>query len=331
MSSALQSILITGATGFVASHLIPSLDKQGWQITAAIRHNPIQISPNVTPIDTGDIDGSTNWQRTLNGIDTVIHLAARAHILSDDTSNPEAEFLKVNTEGTANLVKQSIQAGVKHFVFISSVGAMTTLSNQPLTENFPCQPDTPYGRSKLEAEQALISLANQSSMTWTILRPTLVYGPGNPGNMARLIQLINRGLPLPFGLVRNRRSFVYIGNLVDAIAICLTHPNAKNQIFLISDGQDLSTPQLIYKIAHHLGRSCNFLPVPPSLLKFAGYLGNTVQHLSKRPIPLNTSTIDRLLGSLVVDSNLIQTTLNWQPPYTIDQGLSQMLQPQCHF
>lgn len=331
MSIALQSILITGANGFVASHLIPFLDQQGYQITAAVRHSRTQILPSVTFIDSGDIDGSTNWQRTLNGINTVIHLAARAHILNDDTSNPEAEFLKINTEGTANLVRQSIQAGVKHFVFISSVGAMTTLSNQPLTENFPCQPDTPYGRSKLEAEQALISLANQSNMTWTILRPTLVYGPGNPGNMARLIQLINRGLPLPFALVKNRRSFVYVGNLVDAIATCLIHPNAKNQIFLISDGQDLSTPQLICKIAYYLGRPCNFLPVPPSLLKLVGYLGSTVQHLSKRPISLNTSTIDRLLGSLIVDNNLIQTTLNWQPPYTIDQGLSQMLQPQCHF
>ncbi len=326
----MKSILITGATGFIASHLILKLIQQDWQISATIRNPLHQLPPTVEPVTINNIDGTTNWDYALKDIDIVIHLAARAHILQDQATNPEAEFFKVNTEGTANLVKQAIQAGVKHFLFISSIGAMTTLSDQPLTENSPCQPDTPYGRSKLQAEQALISLANQSSMTWTLLRPTLVYGPGNPGNMERLIQLVNRGLPLPFASVKNRRSFVFVGNLVDAIATSLTHPKATNQTFLVSDGQDVSTLQLIHKIAYNLGRPCNVLPVPPSLLKLAGYLGDTVQYLSKRPIPLNTSTIDRLLGSLFIDSSHIQTTLNWQPPFTLDQGLEQTLQPQCH-
>jgi len=326
----MKSILITGATGFIASHLIPKLIQQDWQISATIRNPLHQLPPTVEPVTISNIDGTTNWNYALKDIDIVIHLAARAHILQDQATNPEAEFFKVNTEGTANLVKQAIQTGVKHFVFISSIGAMTTLSDQILSENSPCQPDTPYGRSKLQAEQALISLANQTSMTWTILRPTLVYGPGNPGNMERLIQLVNRGLPLPFASVKNRRSFVFVGNLVDAIATSLTHPKATNQTFLVSDGQDVSTLQLIHKIAYNLGRPCNVLPVPPNLLKLAGYLGDTVQYLSKRPIPLNTSTIDRLLGSLFVDSSHIQTTLNWQPPFTLDQGLEQTLQPQCH-
>jgi len=326
----MKSILITGATGFIASHLIPKLIQQDWQISATIRNPLHQLPPTVEPVTITNIDGTTNWNYALKDIDIVIHLAARAHILQDKATNPEAEFFKVNTEGTANLVKQAIQAGVKHFVFISSIGAMTTLSDQPLNENSPCQPDTPYGRSKLQAEQALISLANQSSMTWTILRPTLVYGPGNPGNMERLIQLVNRGLPLPFASVKNRRSFVFVGNLVDANATSLTHPKATNQTFLVSDGQDVSTLQLIHKIAYNLGRPCNVLTVPPNLLKLAGHLGDTVQYLSQRAIPLNTSNIDRLLGSLFVDSSHIQTTLNWQPPFTLDQGLEQTLQPQCH-
>lgn len=321
----MKSILLTGPTGFIASHLIPYLTQQPGEIRAAFRNPSKPLPPNLTPIPVGNIDGNTDWQDALKGTDTVIHLAARAHILHDSTPNPEAEFLKVNTEGTANLVRQSIQAGVRHFIFISSIGAMATLSERPLTENSPCQPDTPYGRSKLQAEKALIDLASQSSMTWTILRPTLVYGQGNPGNMERLVKLVSRGLPLPFGLVKNRRSFVYVGNLVEAIATCVTHPNAKNQIFLVTDGQDLSTPELIRKIAHHLGRPCHLLPVPPSLLRLAGDLGDTAEHLLKRPIPLNSSAIDRLLGSLPVDSRHIQTTLNWQPPYTIDQGLSQTL------
>jgi nucleoside-diphosphate-sugar epimerase len=326
----MKSILITGATGFIASHLIPKLIQQDWQISGTIRNPLHQLPPTVEPVTISNINGTTNWNYALKGIDIVIHLAARAHILQDKAANPEAEFFKINTEGTANLVKQAIQAGVKHFAFISSIGAMITLSDQTLSENSPCQPDTPYGRSKLQAEQALINLANQSSMTWTILRPTLVYGPGNPGNMERLIQLVNRGLPLPFASVKNRRSFVFVGNLVDAIATSLTHPKAANQIFLVSDGQDLSTLQLVHKIAYNLGKPCNVLPVPPSLLKLTGYLGDTVQYLSQRPIPLNTSTIDRLLGSLCVDSSHIQTTLNWQPPFTLDQGLEQTLQPQCH-
>ncbi|EDX72470.1 NAD dependent epimerase/dehydratase family [Coleofasciculus chthonoplastes PCC 7420] len=324
----MNSILITGATGFVGSKLIMLLSRKDWDICLAIRKSLPQLTFDtfdVTPVLIKNIDSCTDWQQSLNGIDSVIHLAARVHIWHEDTLDSEAEFLKVNFEGTANLVKQSIQAGVKHFMFISSIGAMATLSDHPLTETSPCQPDTPYGRSKLQAEQALIELASQSSMTWTILRPTLVYGSGNPGNMERLIKLINRGLPLPFGLVNNRRSLLYVGNLVDAIATCLTHPNAKNQTFLVSDGQDLSTPELIGKIAYHLERPCHLLPVPPSLLKLAGHLGDTIEQFTQRPLPLNTSTIDRLLGSLVVDSSHIRNTLNWQPPYTVDEGLSKTL------
>lgn len=323
----MNSILITGATGFIASYLIPYLNEQGWRITAATRrsYSYSQFPSPVVPITVGEINNDTNWQKALNNITTVIHLAARAHVLKEEVHNPESEFLKVNTQGTANLVKQSIQAGVKHFIFISSIGAMATLSDHPLTETSSCQTDTPYGRSKLQAEAALINLASQSSMTWTILRPTLVYGSGNPGNMERLIKLINQGLPLPFGLVKNRRSFLYVGNLVDAIATCLTHPNAKNQIFLVSDGQDLSTPELIRKIAYHLERPCNLLPVPPNLLRMAGHLGNAVEQLTQKSLPLNTLTVDRLLGSLFIDSSYIRTTLDWYPPYTLDEGLSKTL------
>jgi nucleoside-diphosphate-sugar epimerase len=326
----MKSILITGPTGFIASHLIPYFTKQGYQIRAALRNTSTALPPNVTPILVGEIDGNNDWTEALQDIDTVIHLAARAHILNDKSPNPEAEFFKTNTQGTANLVRQSIAAGVKHFIFISSIGAMATLSDQPLTENSPCNPDTPYGRSKLQAEKALIELAGPSKMTWTILRPTLVYGPGNPGNMERLIKLINRGLPLPFGSVKNRRSFVYVGNLIDAIATCLTHPKAKNQTFIISDGQDLSTPELIQKIAKYLEKPCNLLPLPPSLLKLGGYLGNTGERLLNRPLPLNSQTIDRLLGSLIVYTTHIQNRLNWQPPFTIDEGLLQTLRSQWH-
>ncbi|HEY9846685.1 MAG TPA: NAD-dependent epimerase/dehydratase family protein [Candidatus Caenarcaniphilales bacterium] len=324
----MKSVLVTGATGFVASHLISTFHQKGWQVKAALRSsNPTfnDALPWVKSVVVGSIHSHTQWHHALKGVDTVVHLAARAHILGDQATDSEAEYLEVNTYGTANLVEQSIQAGVKHFLFMSSVGAMTMTSNQPLTENSLCQPDTPYGRSKLQAEQLLINLAAQSSMSWTILRSPLIYGPRNPGNMERLIKLIQRGWPLPLGLVKNQRSLIYVGNLVDAIALILHHPQAVNQVFLISDTQSLSTPELIRKIANILNCSCYLLPLPPSFMRIAGSLGDAVEQRIHRSLPLNRQIVQRLLGSLVVDSTHLQKTLGWQPPFTIDQGLYQTL------
>ncbi|AFZ37650.1 UDP-N-acetylglucosamine 4-epimerase [Stanieria cyanosphaera PCC 7437] len=323
-----MKVLITGATGFIGSHLIPRLNLiNNCQLIAAIRNQDSQpkLSTTVKTIIVGEIDGDTDWSQALIGIDAVIHLAARAHILQEQVPDPEAEFIRVNTQGTANLVQQSIQAGVKHFIFISSIGAVATLSNQILTEETPPQPDTAYGRSKLKAEQALIELASNTNMTWTILRPTLVYGAGNPGNMASLLKLVKSGLPLPLKSVKNRRSFLYVGNLVDAIAICLTNPHAKNQLFLISDTQALSTLELIEQIANSLNTRSILIPVSPMVLKFLGYLGDLITYIIKRKLPINSVIINRLLGSLVVDSNYLYKTLNWQPPYTIKQGIAQGL------
>ncbi len=322
----MKTILITGATGFIASHLIPILHQQGWQIIAAIRSPSNSVIPvPVQTIIVGNIDENTDWQEALKEVDTVIHLAARAHILQDDASDPEAEFFKVNTLGTSNLIKQAILAKVKHFIFMSSIGAITTLSDKVLTENSICQPDTPYGRSKLKAEESLIELTQNSPMAWTILRPTLVYGQGNPGNMERLMKLVQRKLPLPFGALNNRRSFVYVGNLVDAILTTITHPKAQNQMFIISDGEDVSTAQLIRQIADCLELPCSLLPIPLSLLKLMGYLGNGIERVTQKPFILNSSTIARLSGSLWVDSRKIRHTLNWQPPYSFEQGLKETL------
>ncbi len=319
----MKTILVTGATGFIASHLLPILHQQGWKIVAPVRHH-FQQTP-VIPLKTvvvGDIDGETSWQKALEGIDTIIHMAASAHnIHNGNTPESIAQFFQVNTLGTKNLVQQAIQAGVKHFIFISSIGAMATLSNRILTENSPCQPDTPYGRSKLQAEQALIELANSSTMDWTIVRPTLVYGQGNPGNMERLIKLVEKKLPLPFGSLNNRRSFVYVGNLVSAITTIVTHPQASKQIFLISDGVDISTTQLIIQIAQCLELPYHLLPVTMTLLTLAGYLGDATQMVTRRNFALNSETIRRLNGSLWVDNSKICQTLNWKPPYTFEEGL----------
>jgi nucleoside-diphosphate-sugar epimerase len=306
----MTNILLTGGTGFIGSHLLPVLHKQNLQITLAIRHhlsNEFNLPYKI--IEVGEIVENTDWTKALKEVDTVIHLAARAHQLNDQAINPEAEFLRTNCEGTRTLVKAAIASGVKHFIFISSIGAMKTLSEQLLTEKSPCHPDSPYGRSKLQAEQALIELCQDSPMTWTILRPTLVYGIGNPGNMERLMKLVKTGFPLPLGAIKNRKSFAYVGNLVGAIITCINHPNAKNQTFIVSDGEDLSTIDLISHLGKALGKSPLLLPIPAELLRL------TTKLLGKADIG------DRLLGSLQVDSSKIRQVLDWTPPYTVDQGL----------
>jgi len=321
----MNSILVTGATGFIASHLLPLL-QQNHKITAAVRTQAPEIeNQGISTIIIGEINPHTKWRKALKGIDTVIHLAARAHIIQEKTANPETEFQLINHLGTANLVNQAITAGVKHFIFISSIGAMATLSEVILTEKTPCQPDTAYGRSKLGAEQSLMRLTQDTDMNWTILRPTLVYGPGNPGNMERLLKLVKLGLPLPFGAIHNRRSFLFVGNLISAIATVINHPQSHQQTFIVSDSEDISTPELIQRLAKLMNKPTKLVPLPPALLKVLGSLADTVESVSKKQLPINSGTIDRLLGSLFVDSSHIQTTLNWHPPYTLDQGLQKTI------
>ena len=306
-----MNILITGHTGFIGGHLTPALVAKNHFITGISRHIELDLAdPQLRQIQISSLEQYTDWHQALIGVDTVIHLAARAHILDDSVEDPAAEFFRVNTKGTINLIKAAIKAEVKHFIFISSIGAITTLSRDILTETATCQPDTPYGASKLAAETALIDLCQNTPMSWTIIRPTLVYGPGNPGNMQRLLKLVSSHLPLPLGSIDNQRSFLYIGNLIDAMITCLDHPNAKNQIFLLSDGQNISTPALIRHLTCFLNTRSILLPIPVPLLRLFGKITG------------KSSALDRLMESLVVSNEKIATTLNWQPPYSIEQGLA---------
>ena len=306
----MNNILVTGGTGFIGSHLLPVLNKQNLQVKLAVRnHLSSELNLPYKIVKVGEIDENTDWTEALKEVNTIIHLAARAHQLNDQALDPEAEFLRINCEGTKTLAKQAIAAGVKHFIFISSIGAMDTLSDTIISEESPCQPDTPYGRSKLSAETALIELCRNTQMNWTILRPTLVYGPNNPGNMKRLFALVTKKLPLPFGSMLNSRSLLYVGNLVDAIIKCIEDARAKNQTFIVSDGEDLSTSELISRMGNAMGEKTLLLPFPPSLLRLAAKM------IKKEEVA------DRLLGSLQVDSNKIRQMLDWKPPYTVDQGL----------
>jgi nucleoside-diphosphate-sugar epimerase len=301
-----KSILITGVTGFIGSHLLHELEQKNYNISIALRKPSHSKNKNII---IGEINNTTCWVNALKNIDVVIHMAARAHILQESVTNPEVEFDRINAQGTINLATQCIETGVKHFIFLSSIGAVTTLSDTIINESSPCNPDTPYGKSKLKAEQVLEKLCQNSNMTYTILRPTLVYGANNPGNMERLLKLTSKGLPLPLGGINNSRSLVYVDNLVDAIITCIEHPSAKNQTFIVSDGEDLSTPELIRRIGKAMGKTPLLLPIPSNLIKMGTKL------LGKGEVG------DRLLGSLQVDSSKIKKTLNWQPPYTVDEGL----------
>ncbi len=304
--------LVTGGTGFIGAALLSALHAAGWQVRATARNTP-EDSP--LPVDwrqVNDIGPDTAWDGLLEGVDCVVHLAARVHVLDETSKEPYAAFRRTNVTGTARLASACVEAGVGRFIYLSSVGVHGAKSFvQPLSESSPLSPHNDYSRSKLEAEQALAEIGRGAPLEIVILRPPLVYGPGAPGNFARLMRLVERGVPLPFGAVDNRRSLLYLGNLVDAIALCLAHPAAANQTYLVSDGEDVSTPELIRLLAARMGRQGRLLRVPTALMELGGKLVG------------RGAEVQRLLGSLVVDSGKIRRELGWRPPFTLDEGLAE--------
>lgn len=326
-----MNVLVTGATGFVGRHLLPGLERDGHSLTVPIREPgaearlPKAMAPKARRVLVlGDIDAQTDWREALRDVDAVIHLAAHAHVL-DETAQDEAAFMSVNARGTSQLVEQSVDAGVRRFVLMSSIGAVTAASDSQVTLNTPCEPETPYGRSKLAAERALLDQSGGTNMVWTILRPTLVYGPGNPGNMSRLVSLVRRGLPLPFGAVANRRSFTFVGNLVQATTTTLTHRNAANEVFLLGDGEDLSTAELIRRIAALTRSGTRLVSVPMPLLRGLAKGADALAKATGWSLPLDSATLRRLESSLYVDIEPLRQKLGWTPPIGVDEGLRRML------
>ena len=305
-----MKFLVTGANGFVGKALCAELLRQGQSVRAAVRseHAPIDDAEVVV---VGTIDGGTGWGAALRGIDTVIHLAARVHVMKDKAADPLAEFLKVNLYGTSNLAQQAASAGVKRFVYVSSVkvnGEQTTV-NRPLLEADEPDPQDPYGMSKWRAEQDLQRIAHETGLGVVIVRPPLVYGPGVKGNFFSLLAAIDRGIPLPLAGAHNTRSLVYVGNLVDALIACATQAAAAGQTYLVSDGADVSTAMLVEKIAGALGRNSRSFYLPPGLLRAAASLLGRAEQM------------DRLFGSLRVNDEKLRRELGWSPPYTLEQGL----------
>ena len=302
-----RMILVTGATGFVGSTVHEALN--GRTVCRALRQAAVDALPGDVVV--GDIGPGTDWRAALQGIDCVVHLAARTHVLQEDTADPLAAYRRINVEATRRLAQQAAAAGVRRFVFLSSIKVNgETTGDHPFTRNDTPQPQDAYGISKREAEDALRQIGTDTGMEIVILRPPLVYGPGVKGNFLRLLQAIARGMPLPLASIHNRRSLVYVGNLADAIITCMDTPAAAGKTYLVSDGEDVSTPALIRKLAAALGKSSRLLPCPPALLHFGAAL------LSKR------AAMMRLTGSLTVDASALRQELGWQPRYSLDQGLT---------
>lgn len=303
-------MLVTGASGFIGSALCRVLVAAGHAPRAAVRRIiPGSKGPD-TAIYVGEIDGNTNWSQALRGIDCVVHLAARTHVLHETAADPLEEYRRVNVEGTRWLAEQAVAAGVRRLVFLSSTkvnGERT--AGRPFKEEDAPRPEDAYGISKWEAEQALRRVAQETGLEVAILRPPLVYGHGVKGNFLRLMNIVAAGWPLPLASVHNRRSLIYVENLVDAILHCLARPEAAGQTYLVSDGEDVSTPELIRGIAAALGVQPRLLPCPVALLRLgAAALGRA-------------GDVTRLLGSLQVDSTKIRRELGWTPRYTMEEGL----------
>jgi len=298
-------ILVTGANGFVGTALCSRLVEQGGRIRSVSR----VTAPGCVPI--GTMDAATDWSAALQDVDSIVHLAARVHVMRDTETEPLAAFRKANVEATVNLARQAAQRGVRRFAFVSSikVNGESTREGVPFTADDMPAPVDPYGVSKREAEDALLQLGHETGMEIVVIRPPLVYGPGVKANFQAMMRWLRRGVPLPLGAIRNRRTLVGIDNLVDLTVTCLEHPGAANQIFLAGDGEDLSTTDLLRRLAKALDVSARLVPVPAWMLESGAAL------LGKRAVA------QRLCGNLQVDISKAQRLLGWTPPVSVDEGL----------
>ena len=306
-----MNILLTGASGFVGKATLAQLQRlPGTHIRLALRQPLADFAREHQHMISG-IDANTHWTSALQGIDTVVHLAARVHVMRDTATDPLAAFRAVNVDGTLALARQAVELGVRRFVYVSSVKVLgeSNAPNSAFTEDSPSDARDPYGISKLEAENGLKSLAEQTGLDMVILRPPLVYGPGVGANFQALMRAVQRGIPLPLGSIHNQRSLVSVHNLASAICLCTHHAKAINQTFLISDQRDLSTPELVRGIAKAMGRPARLLPVPPTLLNVLGKLTG------------RSAAVQRLCGDLRVDSKKISQLLGWQPVLTVQEAL----------
>ena len=304
--------LVTGPSGFVGTGLIQHLLRDpAQQVVAAYRSTAARRFDRVEAIQVGELAAHTDWRKALVGVDTVVHLAARVHVMHDTVDEPLAAFRRVNVDGSLRLGAQAAAAGVRRFVYVSSikVNGEATTSGQPFRAGDEPRPHDPYGVSKHEAELGLRQLAGATGMELVVVRPPLVYGPGVRANFRSMMGWLKRGIPLPFGAIDNRRSLVALDNLCDLLVTCTRHPAAAGQTFLAGDGEDVSTTQLLARLGEALGHAARLVPLPPALLRtMFGALGKA-------------DISQRLFSSLQVDISATRDRLGWQPPISLDEGL----------
>jgi nucleoside-diphosphate-sugar epimerase len=304
-------ILLTGATGFIGQALLDELPRRGHMVVAVKRPPHTGSSGADGSYLVVDMSANSKWLQALQGVEVVIHTAARVHVMNDTASDPLTAFRQVNVDGTLNLARQAAAAGVRRFIFISSIkvnGEGTPLGMPYFADGQPAPAD-PYGISKMEAEQGLRALAVETGLEVVIIRPPLVYGPGVKANFLSMMRWLHKGVPLPFGAIHNRRSLVALDSLVDLIVTCIDHPAAANQTFLVSDGEDISTSELLRRMGTALGKPARLLPVPSWLLETGAAM------LGKQALA------QRLCGSLQVDISKTRELLNWAPPVSVDEAL----------
>jgi nucleoside-diphosphate-sugar epimerase len=310
----MSKFLITGATGFVGSAFLQDCLAKNIACTAAVRSHSAKLPTHVPQAVVGDLSATQDWSQALDDVDVVVHCAARAHVMKDTTQDPLAIYRESNTHATLNLAKQAVQAGVKRFVFVSSikVNGERTEQAKPFSPDDTFIPTDPYGISKYEAEQGLKQIAQETGLEVVIIRPPLIYGKGVKGNFASMVRWIQKGVPLPLGAVHNQRSLVALDNLVNFMQLCCTHPNAANEVFLISDGEDVSTTELLRRVAMAYQVPARLIPIPVSVMTIAANL------LGKGAVA------NRLFGNLQVDSRKARELLGWKPVVTMEAQLAKM-------
>ena len=309
----MKRVLITGSNGFIGQHLCTELLRHSWAVRGTVRWAETRRSlPSEVETAIVDVNRDDGWPAAVSGVDTVVHLVGRTHVVRDTTSDALAAYRAINVEGTQRVLKACVEAGVSRFIYLSSIKAVGEGGEVPYTEMSPCNPEDAYGITKREAEIAVLEMAAKADLQVTIVRPPLVYGPGVKGNFLQLLRFVDRGIPLPLGCTHNARSMVFVGNLTSAIAALLDQRTTKENIFhVVDDGEPLSTKDLVTRLGRLLGRKVHHIPVPVPLLRFGGGLLGY------------TGEVKRLIGSLAVSGEKIKEALNWTPPCSLEEELAE--------
>ncbi len=309
----MKRVLVTGANGFIGRRLCTELLRCGWTVRGTVRRPEAQrdLVPGIKPVLV-DVTRDDGWLEALSSVDAVVHLVGRTHVLHDRASDPLDAYRSVNVEGTQRVLKACVEAGVPRFIYLSSIKAVGEGAQGPYSEKSPCNPEDAYGITKREAEIAVLEMASKTDLHVSIVRPPLVYGPGVKGNFLRLLRFADRGIPLPLGCTHNARSMVFVGNLTSAIVALLDQPTMTENIFhVVDDGEPMSTKALVSQLGYLLGCKVHHIPVPVPLLRLGGALLG------------HSGEVIRLVSSLTVSGERIKEVLNWTPPYTVEEGLTE--------